>query len=155
MVEAKGYRMPKYIQFAMAILGLSFFFACGGKSESKKEIEAQKSELEKVEIEAVQISQTPSERRVKVQTKGQSRALSIASQPEGVECEGTLWNGKEGKCFPDVDHSSGASSYWNLLIRKDATIRIGFLVTGCEKGIFMKSCESETVYKDLFIKGPQ
>lgn len=154
MSKGKRLQIPRCIPLAIVTLYPYFLVSCGGNSAAKKDIEAKKRELEQVEIEVVQLSQTPAERRVQVQTKGEMRGLRVAAQPDGVECEGETWGGIKGKCWASGDRESGESAKWVLVIRKDVQMRFGFLITSCESGLFMKSCQSETVYKDLVIKGP-
>ena len=150
-------RIPSKRQRSLAA-GLALcalFITSCGESKSKKELENRKRELEKVEIETAELSRTSTERRVKVQAKDQSRTFSIASQPDGMECEGSEWDGKKGKCWTDsYDSQSGESNFWTLIIRKDVQVKIGFLLTGCQKGLLNGSCESETVYRTIDIKGP-
>jgi hypothetical protein len=135
-------------------LCLLFFTSCGGDSELKKELEAQKKEFEKVEIETLELNRTPTERRIKVQTKGKIHPLNVTSQPDGVECEDLNWDGKKGQCRPSGHQSSGSRDEWILVVRRDVEMQFAFFASACGKGLVFGNCKSEFVHRTVALKGP-
>ena len=168
MSKDKRLQAPQFIPLTIVILYPYFLVSCGSSPQAKKQLEDNKIELDKVKFEVVQLSQTSTERRIQVQTKEGARQYyrKVAAQLDGIECEGhnlregETWGEFKGKCWFDVRNQSWGSATWDLVIRKDVAMRFAFQVQGCGRGndLFFQmssmSCASETVYKDLVIKGP-